>query len=198
MRRCRCGRSAGKKTPAPCVRERALCPRTLNSGRPGGGLHPVAMMDNRRAAVRAHAGLGQRERRRAEGAFRGNAANDPVRTPATRAVIHFMFSVHGMVAAAGGIVRHAQIAKCRIRRHKPFLSVGWNGRIRPKLHGNEAAVCLVSFRDGLPCCNCNSPARARNVSRRCLRGRSARRIRRRGAGRRSSGRRRSRGHGPAG
>src|SRR4030095_12899937 len=92
------------------------------SGRPGRSLHPVAMMDDRRAAVRAHARLRQRERRRTEGAFGRYAADDPVRAPATRAMIHLTLTVHRVITAAGGIMRHPQIAKRRIGRHKtvPF------------------------------------------------------------------------------
>ena len=94
----------------------------------------VAMGDDRGAGVRAHACLGERQRRRAECALGRHPANQPVSPTAAGAMIDLMLAIHDVITATSGIVRHAQVAESRDGGHIKFLSDTLNGPTDKRLH----------------------------------------------------------------
>src|SRR5678816_777288 len=105
-------------------------------------------------AISVAGGFRKRERRSAEGALGEHPAEIPMRPPATRAVVHFILAVHGMVAPCRGIERIAA-GFDRIKHRLPFLPLP-----RP------TSVESLGFRDNpqlrqdcrLPATACVSPA----------------------------------------
>ena len=72
---------------------------------------PVLVLDDDRARVSAC--LGKRQCGRAESAFGANSTDQPVRSPAPRAMVHFMLAINGVISSlirfpsiAGGDGRH--------------------------------------------------------------------------------------------
>ena len=82
----------------------------------------IAVLDDHRPGVMAHAGLGQREGSRAEGAFGRHPPDQPLGAPASGTMIDLMLPIHGMISAACGIMPHVQIAERWNRSHTKFLS----------------------------------------------------------------------------
>jgi len=82
-------------------------------GSPGLGRRPVLVLDDYRSIVVPHARLGQGESRRAEGAFGGHAADQPLGAAAAGAVVHLMLAVDNMVTASGRVVPHLEVTKGR-------------------------------------------------------------------------------------
>ena len=82
----------------------------------------IAVLDDHRSRVMAHAGLGQRKGGRAEGAFGRHPPDQPLGAPASGTMIDLMLPIHGMISAACGIMPHVQIAERWNRSHTKFLS----------------------------------------------------------------------------
>src|SRR3954447_6844239 len=77
-------------------RKAELPGRSPSSGGPG-AMVPVLVLDDHWSAVRPHARLGERERRRAEGALGGDASDDPVCPPAAGTMIDLMLAVDHVI-----------------------------------------------------------------------------------------------------
>ena len=73
----------------------------------------ITVLDHDRSIVVAHAGLGQRECGRAEGALGRNPADQPLGAAAAGAVIHLMLTIYDVIAASGRIVPHLQVTESR-------------------------------------------------------------------------------------
>lgn len=96
--------------------------------RPGVSGGTVAVLDDRRAVVMPRARFGEGEGSGAKGAFRREPTDQPMRPAATGAMVDFMFPVHGMIAAALGIVLETKVTKSRELRHRfEILSAHFNG-----------------------------------------------------------------------
>lgn len=57
----------------------------------------ILVLDDHRSIVRAHTGFGKRQRSRTKSAFGGNSTDEPVRSAATRAVIHLVLAISDMI-----------------------------------------------------------------------------------------------------
>ena len=82
------------------------------------------------AVVRAHAGLGQRQGRRAEGAFGGHPADQPVGPAAAGAMVDLMLAVDRVIAPPGGLERLRSVRSWPSSHYLPF-AVGQRAKRRP-------------------------------------------------------------------
>src|SRR5207342_3841074 len=101
-------------------------------GRVSGLVDPIAVLNDNRPIMMAHAGLGQREGRRAEGAFSRHPSDQPLGPAAARAMIHFMLAIDDVVSAPGRVMFHLQVAQCGTEAMRRFLSVAMNDRNRAR------------------------------------------------------------------
>lgn len=76
----------------------------------------IFVLDNHWAAVRTHARFRERKGGRAESAFGGHPANDPMRAAASWAVVHVMLAIDGMISP---FVRSAHFIQHWIGGHCP-------------------------------------------------------------------------------
>ena len=90
--------------------------------------HPVAVLDDDRRIVVAHAGFGQRKGSGAEGALSRHPANQPLSAAAPWAMIHLMLTINDVISASRRVVPHLKVTKRWNRSHKTFLSVALNDR----------------------------------------------------------------------
>jgi hypothetical protein len=109
---------AGRFLHSSCRRGRSVqCQRAGETGpgklgRVSGLVDPISVLNDNRTIVMAHTGLGQRQRRCAEGAFGRHPANQPLGPAAAQAMIHFMLAIDDVVSAPGRIMSHLQVAQC--------------------------------------------------------------------------------------